>query len=193
MKQNELDAAYWSNRYQEGQTGWDVGFCSTPLQVYFDQLKDKSISILIPGAGYGHEAIYLHSQGFNNVFVVDLAFEPFDFILSSCPDFSKNNLICCDFFEHLGQYDLIVEQTFFCALEPCLRNNYVAHMRGLLKPKGKLVGVLFNRSFEGGPPFGGSIDEYEHLFTSVFKSVSIERCYNSIPPRMDGEVFIRIS
>ncbi|SHI83533.1 Thiopurine S-methyltransferase (TPMT) [Algibacter luteus] len=50
---------YWTQRYNERQTGWDVGKPTTPLKTYIDQLKNKSLKILIPGAGNAYEAEYL--------------------------------------------------------------------------------------------------------------------------------------
>ena len=50
---------YWINRYKEERTGWDIGYPSTPLKEYIDQLQDKNLRILIPGAGNGYEAEYL--------------------------------------------------------------------------------------------------------------------------------------
>jgi thiopurine S-methyltransferase len=52
---------------------------------------------------------------------------------------------------------------------------------------------LFNRDFEGGPPFGGSMIEYQQIFQDVFTSVVIEPCYNSVKPREGSEVFIIMS
>lgn len=66
-------------------------------------------------------------------------------------------------------------------------------MRELLRPNGKLVGVLFNRDFEGGPPFGGNVAEYQQIFQKHFNSISMEACYNSIEPRKNSEVFIKVS
>ena len=50
---------YWEERYQKGETGWDAGTITTPLKEYIDQLTDKNLTILIPGAGNGHEFDYL--------------------------------------------------------------------------------------------------------------------------------------
>ncbi|RYF89397.1 MAG: SAM-dependent methyltransferase, partial [Chitinophagaceae bacterium] len=97
--------------------------------------------------------------------------------------------ICGDFFELHEQFDLIIEQTFFCALSPALRVAYVSHMYKLLKEEGKLAGLLFNRSFDGGPPFGGSKEEYVKLFSPLFEIVTMEACYNSIAPRAGSELF----
>ena len=32
---------YWSQRYKDAQTGWDIGSPSTPIKEYIDQLTDK--------------------------------------------------------------------------------------------------------------------------------------------------------
>lgn len=193
MSTHELDQEFWSNRYKENQTGWDIGQCSTPLKEYFDQLTDKSTKILIPGAGFAHEAKYLHELGFTQVHVLDLAQEALTHVENVCNDFPKEHLHLGDFFEHNDQYDLIIEQTFFCALNPNLRTKYAEKMRELLRPNGKLVGVLFNRDFEGGPPFGGNVAEYQQIFQKHFNSISMEACYNSIEPRKNSEVFIKVS
>ena len=57
---------YWQNRYLENSTGWDLGDISPPIKAYIDQLNNKNIKILIPGAGNAHEAEYLHNQGFKS-------------------------------------------------------------------------------------------------------------------------------
>ncbi len=185
------DKNFWSARYTENETGWDFGTITTPLKEYIDQIKDKSISILIPGAGNSHEAEYLFVNGFKNVTVLDIAEEPLHNIQNRIPDFSKGQLICEDFFQHAGNYDLILEQTFFCALHPSLRKSYAEKMYGLLKPKGKLVGVLFNDPMnDNEPPFGGNADEYRNYFSPYFNFNVFEPCYNSIKKRSGRELFI---
>ena len=64
----KLSDSYWEARYQKGETGWDIGNISTPLMEYFNTLDNKNLRILIPGCGNAHEAAYLHSNGFKNVF-----------------------------------------------------------------------------------------------------------------------------
>lgn len=188
---NFLSADYWSSRYQNEKTGWDIGNISTPLKEYIDQLTDKSLKILIPGAGNGHEAEYLHNQGFSNVYVCDLASEALDNLSKRCPSFPKSNLIHSDFFDLKGQYDLILEQTFFCAIDPSKRENYLIKTKELLKDSGKLVGVLFGLEFPfQGPPFGGNQDDYYKLFSTYFKLIKLEPCINSIEPRIGNELFL---
>ncbi len=65
----ELNQAYWNQRYEKGNTGWNIGTISTPLKHYFDQISNKSINILIPGGGNGHEAEYLLSLGFTRYYL----------------------------------------------------------------------------------------------------------------------------
>lgn len=186
-----LNKAYWEDKYRNDDTGWDIGYISTPLKEYINQLKDKTYKILIPGAGKGHEAIYLHQHGFTNVYVIDLAQQPLNHIIDCAPSFPIEHLIQDDFFNlQIADFDLILEQTFFCALDPTLRSKYVTTMHRLLKTKGKLVGLLFNFPFiKKDPPFGGNKEEYISLFSSSFSIKILEKASNSILPRAGKELF----
>ena len=62
-----LNANYWTSRWQEKATGWDIGYPSTPLAEYISQLHDRNIRILIPGCGNAYEAQLLWEKGFNHV------------------------------------------------------------------------------------------------------------------------------
>ena len=189
-----LDDNYWSNRYTNQTTGWDIGAITAPIKNYIDQLTDKEISILIPGCGNSYEAAYLLKNGFSNITLIDISTILCEKLSTQFAKYLDSGLqiICGDFFEHGALYDLIIEQTFFCALYPSCRNLYAVKMQQLLKPAGKLVGVLFNKHFEGGPPFGGSESEYRALFQPYFTIEIMEECYNSIPPRKATELFIRL-
>ena len=184
-----LNKEYWENRYENNDAIWDIGHVSTPLKEYIDQLENKKIKILIPGAGNAYELDYLIEKGFQNVFVIDYAQQPIEAIIKRNKDLAKH-LICDDFFNHSEKYDLIIEQTFFCALQPNLRKNYVTKMYDLLSEKGKISGLLFDFPLtEVGPPFGGSQEEYVNLFSEKFKLKILELAYNSIKPRANKELF----
>jgi thiopurine S-methyltransferase len=185
---------YWSQRYKDAQTGWDIGSPSTPLKEYIDQLTDKSLKILIPGAGNAYEAEYLIQQGFTNVFILDISEIPLKEFQQRNPDFPSENLLCDDFFKHNETYDLIFEQTFFCSFPPLpeTRKKYAKHMAELLKPNGKLVGLWFNFPLTGDlekRPFGGSKDEYINYLKPYFKIKTFEKAHNSISPRAGNELF----
>ena len=191
MTRSKYNKTYWDEKYADNKTGWDIGYISTPLQSYFDQIKNKEISILIPGAGNAYEAEYLFNNGFRNVTIIDIAVQPLLNLKHRIPQIEDKFLVQEDFFDHKGSYDLIIEQTFFCALDPSLREAYAKKMKELLILDGKLVGVLFNRSFNhDGPPFGGSIVEYENIFIRYFNIRTLSTSYNSILPRQEQEVFI---
>ncbi len=186
-----LDKNYWNSRWQNNETGWDIGKASTPLTAYTNLLIDKNCSILIPGCGNAYEAEHLLSKGFNNITLLDIS--PLlvtELSLRLQPHISNGiQIICDDFFKHQASYNLILEQTFFCALHPSLRKGYVKHMHQLLKPNGILAGVLFNKTFTTSPPFSGNSDEYRSLFSPYFIIEKLEPCYNSIQPRIGSELF----
>ncbi len=186
----KFDKDYWDAKYQENQTGWDIGYISTPIKMYIDQLENKELKILIPGAGNGYEVEYLFKSGFKDLTVIDIAAQPLKNLQDRIPDFPKDKLIQTDFFEHNVKYNLIIEQTFFCALSPNLRKNYVSKMNDLLFDYGKIIGLLFDFELtDQGPPFGGSLKEYLELFSKYFKIKTLEKCYNSIKPRNGKELF----
>ena len=187
----DFNAAYWQHRYLQSNTGWDTGGITPPLKSYFDQLENKAVRILIPGCGNAYEAEYLYRNGFENVYLVDLAPAPLQNFAQRVPDFPEDQLLNRDFFELGGKYDLIVEQTFFCALDPALRPAYAQKMASLLAPGGKLVGLLFDTTFQKpGPPFGGNREEYRKYFEPYFNFIHFETACNSIPPRQGSELFI---
>jgi SAM-dependent methyltransferase len=186
-----IDKNYWEKRWEKKQTGWDTGSITTPLKNYFDQLSNKNISILIPGCGNAYEAEYLFEQKFKNTYIIDIAPQALTSFSTRVPHFPASQLICDDFFNHKGQYDLIVEQTFFCALDPAQREAYIQKMHALLKPTGKLIGLLFNIPLNTEhPPFGGNKNEYEKQFSPYFNFKYFDLCYNSIKPRANNELFI---
>ena len=189
----KLDASYWNERYNNADSPWDLGMVSPPLKAYVDQLEHKNLRILIPGGGNAYEAEYLYRQGFKNVYVVDLSKRALDNLKNRVPDFPKDQLIQMDFFKLNMVFDLILEQTFFCALHPDLRNNYVLKMNELLSDKGCLVGVLFNLPlYDTRPPFGGDKALYISYFEKSFEIKTLDLCYNSIPQREGNELFFKL-
>ena len=188
-----MQETYWTQRYQQGNTGWDAGEATRPLRTYIDQLSDKDVKILIPGSGNAYEAYYLHQQGFTNVYVLDISAYPLRAFRERYPDFPEAHVLHQDFFAHRGAYDLILEQTFFCALPPNMRPQYAQQMHQLLNKKGKLVGVLFDDPlYDDHPPYGGNKEEYLAYFEPYFSIQTFERCYNSIPPCQERELFVQL-
>jgi methyl halide transferase len=189
----DLNEQYWDQRYLIHNTTWDAGGPTTPMLQYIDQLKNINIHVLIPGCGNAHEAEYMFKKGFKNVFVSDIASLPLQNLKKRCPSFPSNQLLHADFFKLEENYDLILEQTFFCAIDPSMRKRYVEKCASLLKKGGKLVGLLFDDKLNNDqPPFGGSKEEYMSYFQPFFDIKYFDKCYNSILPRAGRELFINL-
>ena len=195
MKQEDIITKnYWTQRYKDEKTGWDIGYPSTPLKVYFDQLENKELRILIPGAGNAHEAEYLYNKGFTNVYVMDVSDVPLIEFKKRNPNFPESQLLQEDFFAHNNTYDLIIEQTFFCSFPPLenTRKAYAKQMAHLLSENGKLVGLWFDIPLTDDiekRPFGGDKALYISYFELYFYVKIFETCYNSIPARANNELF----
>lgn len=129
-------------------------------------------------------------MGFKNIYILDIAEQPLNALKKRLNGIRDKQLIISNFFEHQGSYDLIIEQTFFCALDPELRGAYSAHMHQLLNIEGTLSGLLFNFPLtEQGPPFGGDLESYQLLFEPYFSIKTLAPCYNSEPSRRNKELF----
>lgn len=188
---NELDASFWNKCWLDGQTGWDVGYASPPIIKFLEQYNHKNAAILIPGCGNAYEAEWMAENGFTNITLVDIATEAVARLKSKFKMQTQVNVLCEDFFQHQGKYDLIIEQTFFCAQVLERREEYVQKIASLLNTKGEIAGVLFGRNFDApGPPFGGEAATYQSLFEPYFNIKKLEACYNSIPSRAGSELFI---
>ncbi len=184
-----LDAAYWDAQWKSNTIGWDLGMPAPPLVSLIDSIENKSVKILIPGCGNAYEADYLVSKGFKNITLIDISETACAILKVKFLNQSAVRVLCKDFFKLEDTFDIIIEQTFFCALPPSLRLRYVWKMHNLLNANGILAGLLFNRAFEVGPPFGGSREEYEKLFYGAFEFENIETATNSVEPRANMELF----
>jgi len=193
---NFLSCHYWEARYREKLTGWDVGYASPALTEYAKTAIKMENKILIPGAGYGHEAKFLFREGYRHVYVCEFSESAISDFKMNCPEFPDENIFKVDFFalEKTNLFDVILEQTFFCAIHPELRKKYFEKCHQLLSKGGKLAGVLFNTYFENpGPPFGGTEEEYiKILELNKWKILKWEACRNSIEPRKGREWWMEL-
>ena len=188
-----LDAKYWNDQYLANTTGWDLGMPSPPLVDFFNSIENKDLKILIPGCGNAYEAEFLMNAGFTNITLIDISADLVKKLQERFANNASVNVVLGDFFELEGTFDLIVEQTFFCALQPFMRDKYAQKMRTLLSDNGQLVGLMFNRVFEKqGPPFGGNTAEYRRVFTSNgLNMIQADACLNSVSPRANSEIFFK--
>ncbi len=190
-----IQPADWEAWYQEGDTPWDLG---GPTPVFSRLIREERFApgkLLIPGAGRGYDAIAFAQAGFA-VTTVDLA-------PSACAAMRERAKAAgvelevrqADFFtlNETAAYDLALEYTFYCAIDPGLRTAYRDQMARLLKPGGLLVGLFFplNRPLAADePPYGVKRDEVEASFKECFDLVHAEFPAESIKPRRGNEILM---
>ena len=192
---NPNNPLFWDSKYKTDNIGWDIG-CATPIFThYFKKLSTANKKILIPGSGNGHDAIYLAELGFE-VYTVDFSkVANHNLITESKMKGLSITVITEDFF-NLNNYDfyfdIILEYTFFCAINPERRNEYIKKIYSLLKSNGMLVGIflpLIKDSKVKGPPFTVNIETVNNQFSKYFKNITFKKSKFSIKPRKNNELF----
>lgn len=190
----DLSPQAWNERYKSGDTPWDL---STPTPEFL-RLLDANLlppkgKVLIPGGGRGHDA-RLFAERHYEVDLVDFAPKALEAALIEAAE-AKLTVFAYrrDFFDlpgtsyHQENYDLFLEYTFFCAIDPALRPKYVTTAAQLLKPGGTFVGLFFPTSIDKpGPPFQVSQEEVQKLFAPYFE-VRFEKPAQSVGPRAGRE------
>lgn len=189
---NLLDKSFWDQRWQNEQTGWDLGAPAPALIQFFDHHQlPKNTRILIPGCGNAWEAGALADRGYKNITLCDISPTLCAKLQDRYADNPEIHIICADFFSLSGPFDLVIEQTFFCALQPDLRNDYAKQMAAIIKPGGLLAGLWFSVEFPfDGPPFGGNPHDYIRLLENEFEIIEAGPSYDSVKPRQGNEWFI---
>lgn len=149
--------SHWESRYVEGTTPWDLG---APPEV-IDRLArevESPARVLVPGAGYGHDAIGWARAGHDAVaadFAPSAVAGARDRAAQQGLDSFRAEVV--DVFEPptawLGSFDVVSEQTLLCAIDPTRRAAYVEAIASVLRPGGQLFAILWNNGSEGGPPF----------------------------------------
>ncbi len=170
------EPTYWSLRYQQGQTGWDMG---GPTPVFVHLLRENRLpvlpgaTVLVPGCGYGHDVLLLAKAGYR-VLAVDFAPEPLAVLHARARELPVT-IYQANYFDLPAQLgssiDMILEYTCFCAIDPGRRQAYFETAFSLLRAGGWLVGLFFPIQPKGtplqGPPFPVSEEELFKLATAA--------------------------
>jgi len=193
---NSTMPEYWEKSYQSGDMGWDLGG-PTPIFNDWIQFQTNSLSICILGAGNGWDAINFAEKG-HNVTAVDFAESAIDNMHTSAQSKGVQiNIVhsdifdLCKLFNHT--FDIVLEYTCFCAIDPARRMDYVRMTNQILKPDGKLVALLFpidKDINDDGPPFAIDLDSTISLFSKYFILDTKEIPSLSIERRNGREVFV---
>jgi methyl halide transferase len=189
----QTQSEYWDNRWQNKETGWDIGYATPAITEFIRKIEEKDLAILIPGCGNAYEAEYLLEKGFKNITLIDISKSLTETLIKRYNGNRRIRIIHGDFFDLNESFDIIIEQTFFCAIPPIKRPDYKTKTHQLLKENGFIVGVMFDKQFEKeGPPHSGTKKEYYELFSDIFHIEKMEPCTSSIPSRQGSELFVKM-
>ena len=186
---------FWEDIYLKDDAGWDLGE-STPV---FDKISDALPlgKICIIGCGRGYDAVMFAQKGFE-VTAIDFAPSAISTLQSLASGAGVMiNIVETDIFLLTSQFscefDYVIEQTFFCAINPSRREEYEQLVKTIIKPNGKLIGLWFpldKPMDDGGPPWGTTISEVKSIFYDGWKIEKEEFPELSISPRKNREKLI---
>jgi len=191
MDEKDYKCEDWQRHYEENDLGWDLGQVAPPFVKLWQEEKLPLGKVLVPGCGRGHEVVFLAENGFD-VTAIDFSSGAVTYLKNAL---KKRNLegriLHQDFFRldesHEGVYDLVLEQTFFCAISPKQRRDYVLNVSRILKPGGILVGLFYHTDEQGGPPYNTTREDIEMHFSKKFEIQELDKTSLSAEQRKDKE------
>ncbi len=159
---------YWEEIYQAGRAGWDLGGPTPAMHRVLESGEIPTGRLIVLGAGRGHDARDFARHGFT-VTAVDFASEAVAAMRELSDPSAPTDIVQADIFslpaELDHQFDVVLEYTCFCAINPARRAEYADVVARLVKPGGMYLALLFPLDHHaGGPPFAVSIDEALTLF-----------------------------
>jgi SAM-dependent methyltransferase len=187
--------ADWEGMYAAGEDRWDLGAASPPLVAALGRGEiGPPGRALVPGCGRGHDVRLLAARGFEAVGI--------DFAPSAVRE--ARRLAVATGMEGLrferrdlfalprawdGTFDLVFEQTCFCAVHPARRDAYARAVHRVLRPGGRLLGLFFIIPPGDGPPFGTTPEEIRHRFVAsgLFAMERARVPLESVAPRQGRE------
>ncbi len=182
---------FWSERYQTGRTGWDLGIPAPNVQRLVSEWAPAGGRILVPGCGRGYDARALAQKGFE-VTALDFAPEAIAEAKRLAEEEEVNvewvrDDLFADRREWEASFDAWVELTCFCAIDPSRREAYVEQAFRWVKPGGLLLAVIFSGIGAGGPPFDSDPADLRALFGRSFEVLKAGWSPDSVPERQGKE------
>lgn len=191
MDKEEYSQQDWQEHYDANDLGWDLGKVSPPFVKLWQEGKLPIGKALVPGCGRGHEVVFLAENGFD-VTGIDYSTGAITYLNNALKERSlKGEVLCQDFFNldesHNSAYDLVLEQTFFCAIPPRQRADYALNVSRILKPGGVLIGLFYHAGQPGGPPHNTTREDIEIHFSKHFEIQELNKTSLSAEQRKDKE------
>lgn len=187
---------YWEFRYRSGQTGWDLGGPTPVFQNWLAEHPGNREAVCLPGAGNGYDAVAFARAGYV-VTAVEFAPMPARALAQQGDELRLAlTVLEQDIFQlpgdHAAHFDLVVEYTVYCAIDPRRRDEYVTVLASILKPSGALLALFFpvNGDSTAGPPFGVGRAEIKERFGTRFRLLYEEWPEHSVPGRRRLELLM---
>ncbi len=203
--QNINEHIFWEEKYKKEKIPWDIGEVAPAFVKYFcdenRELLTENKEIAVLGCGHGHDAFYLAKNIKCQVYAFDFS----ESAISYCNQVKEKqnikniNFYQIDIFELIkdkkwaSYFDLIIEHTCFCAIDPKRRDEYIKLVKYLLKPNGELVGLFFIRDESlGGPPYGSTPELIKNYFKNYFQEVVELRPEPCLHSNLQGEEYFGV-
>lgn len=187
------DSQFWTNIYNEGNPGWDLGEPAPAFKDMLPRLKLPKCRILVLGCGSGHDAALFAEAG-HVVTAVDFSAGAIAQAKKLYGHMENITFLRQDIFtlphDWNGTFDVIIEHTCFCAIDPKRRKEMVKLWRRLLHEEGQLIAVFFAMLKRAGPPYGSSEWEIRELLKDSFQFLFWGRWRKSLPRREGRELFV---
>ncbi|GMH28040.1 hypothetical protein Nepgr_029883 [Nepenthes gracilis] len=187
----------WKRCWEEGLTPWDLGK-PTPILQYLHQTGSLPMGrALVPGCGSGNDVVTLAcpERYVIGLDLSDIAIRKARELSLSSPQANYCSFQKADFFtwHPFELFDLIIDYTFFCAIEPNMRSSWASRMRDLLKLDGELVTIMFPiDDHSGGPPYKTSVADYEDVLHPMgFQAILIKHNELAVERRKGREMLGR--
>ncbi len=180
---------FWSERYNKGDTPWELGEPHSYLTSNFHSLKVLKSQVLVLGSGLGHDAAYIASKG-HFVTAIESCKQAHELAVEKYGKQSGLTLIYADALEYDYQthsFDMIFEHTFYCALDEPNQDRLVDVWEKVLRPQGLLVGPFMLGHYRGGPPFSATQWELHRRLEPEMRRLYIQHWPKSEGDRKDIE------
>ncbi len=192
-KDMRLSPPAWDERYRAREMTWDMGRAAPPLERAARSMNLLGKRVLVPGCGRGFEARLFAGLG-ADVCAVDfsaLALQEAAKYRGGSIEYAQADVRQMPL-AWAQRFDLAVEHTCFCAIDPKDRARYVAELHRVLKPCGKLLGLFFiDFANPDGPPFGIYQQPLRELLAPYFDVIGWEvHPRDSWGPRRNQEALI---
>ena len=196
---------FWDDAYRLERDGWDMG---TPTPVFVELLNstrgdfteiggpdyrqyDPLPRVAMPCSGRGYDAILFSEFGFE-VTAIDFSEKALESLHEPAAATPALNVLHADMFAmgvtHAAAFDLLVEYTCVCAIDPARRAELVDVMAAMLVPGGHALLLLFPVDGRpGGPPFAIDVEEWNAMMSLHFDKVYDAVPTTSVKPRRDRE------